>query len=145
MQCLRCKNIEVDASGVCPKCGYREEPLLPGPPANARPKAARSSMIELSYSERPRDAAPEDLPEWSRELARRLQGIKQKREGVTGVTLPAPAPVPVPAPAPQIAASLAAAATAAESSPSASPSVARANEEARALDRPRERPLRKRP
>jgi len=86
MTCPEC-NAELDQSGACTSCGYRQPADVrteaPEPPDTEPPPIQGSvGPIPLDYSDsgsRP-DTEAETVPEWKKELSRRLQEIKQKRQ-----------------------------------------------------------------
>jgi uncharacterized RDD family membrane protein YckC len=72
MLCPKCESREFDASGICLVCGYAAVPQ-------------RSKMAQ-GEPEPPPPNSPGDLPEWRRELSRRLHEIKLKRDGAAAQT-----------------------------------------------------------
>jgi uncharacterized RDD family membrane protein YckC len=80
--CPECSKAELEPSGACPACGFKEPPG-PSQVSEHRP----IGLIEMDYSVS-EEARPE-IPEWRQELSRRLQEIKTKRESPG-----APAPPP---------------------------------------------------
>ena len=76
MQCPKCENREFDASGICLICGYA---------------ALQHANMAQGEPEPPSPNAPGDLPEWRRELSRRLHEIRLKRDG-TAAAQPDPEP-----------------------------------------------------
>jgi uncharacterized RDD family membrane protein YckC len=83
MGCPQCQSKEISASGVCPVCGYVTSTDTPAPESEPDSTETRavSSGIEIDYSEDARKPEQqEDRPQWRRDLAQRLQAIKEKRE-----------------------------------------------------------------
>jgi uncharacterized RDD family membrane protein YckC len=112
MICPECNSGETDTEGTCPSCGYKVSTVEPAADSSFDEARQFEGLIEMDVSSPSKpDSEPEaDLPEWRRQLSRRLQEIKQKREGGEGEDQPissesrnaAPKPAPIP-PAPQIA------------------------------------------
>ncbi len=87
MSCPRCQSADLDASGTCPACGFKESASTPenGAAPDEKSPANLSGLIEVDYSG-PSDPAPTEkieLPQWRQDLARRLQEIRQKREAAS--------------------------------------------------------------
>jgi uncharacterized RDD family membrane protein YckC len=89
MGCPRCQSEESSASGVCPVCGYEESAESAGtdaipqtePEPNPKESPGHSGAIEIDYSDGVQDLNERDeQPQWRRDLAQRLQAIKQKKE-----------------------------------------------------------------
>jgi uncharacterized RDD family membrane protein YckC len=83
MSCPRCRIADISSSGKCPVCGYQSP--APIPTAGSEPDAKDSSnfagMIEIDYSEGAQDSEPkEEVPQWRKDLSKRLQEIKLKKE-----------------------------------------------------------------
>lgn len=93
-------------------CGFKAGTVEPKADPSFEEAKPFEGMIEMDVSSPSKpDSAPEvDLPEWRRQLSRRLQEIKQKRESGEGESQPdisaskneAPRTAPIP-PAPQVA------------------------------------------
>jgi uncharacterized RDD family membrane protein YckC len=87
LQCSQCRSPEIDASGTCKVCGYANTlPADAAPPPAPAAEAAELPATDLAGAASGRETAQADLPEWRRELARRLQEIKQKRENANSCT-----------------------------------------------------------
>jgi uncharacterized RDD family membrane protein YckC len=117
MSCPQCQSAEIGSSGKCKVCGYQI--LSPDSVSEMEPEAKdtrkHAGMIEMNYSEGDQESPPkEEIPQWRKDLAQRLQAIKQKKEvaGAAGNKAPIdykPSPssdfqiktvaVPVPPPA----------------------------------------------
>lgn len=104
MLCPSCLKGEIDGLKSCPLCGFQ---TLADPDANStaagplkRQTAEPAGMIEMDYSDRfeELEAEPKDMPEWRRQVARRLQEIKQKRQSGPGSAAAETVPVPLPNP-----------------------------------------------
>jgi uncharacterized RDD family membrane protein YckC len=88
MTCPQCQSTDVDESGTCRVCGFR--PGEPPPETDSQnDRKPYSGPFEMDYSDK-NEQDPQELPEWRKELSRRLQEIKQKREELPGETPPAP-------------------------------------------------------
>jgi uncharacterized RDD family membrane protein YckC len=87
MGCPQCQSEEMSASGVCSVCGYVESAdaaisaAAPQPVSDPKEDQGYSGAIEIDYSEGAQDQAKkEKQPQWRRDLAQRLQAIRQKKE-----------------------------------------------------------------
>jgi uncharacterized RDD family membrane protein YckC len=79
--CPDCTKADLDPSGICPACGYKEpvDPSFDEQPAQSESESRpMGGLIEMDYSVS--DESRQEVPEWRRDLARRLQEIKTKRE-----------------------------------------------------------------
>ena len=83
MGCPQCHSEEINASGVCPVCGYgaAADATEPKPAPDPKDSQSYTGAIEIDYSEGVHDPEQKDeQPQWRRDLAQRLRAIKQKRE-----------------------------------------------------------------
>jgi uncharacterized RDD family membrane protein YckC len=90
MNCPHCLVIEIDATGSCPRCGYRiaGEAPEPGRPDPGTPPADGADAVREEREDVPATgdadgaeiSAAEEMPGWRRELSERLRAIKQKKE-----------------------------------------------------------------
>jgi len=87
MGCPQCQSEEISASGVCPVCGHLESTDAgtnadaPQPEPDPKENQNYSGPIEIDYSEGVQDQVEkEEQPQWRRDLAQRLQAIRQKKE-----------------------------------------------------------------
>jgi uncharacterized RDD family membrane protein YckC len=83
MECPQCQSEEINSSGTCMVCGYQ----VPESASDAEPESPEkeipslSGMITMDYSDGEPESSPkEELPQWRKDLAQRLQAIKQKRD-----------------------------------------------------------------
>ncbi len=86
MICPECKSGEMDPEATCAACGYKVSSVESTADPSGEQAKQFEGLIEMdvSSSSKP-DSDPEsDLPEWRRQLSRRLQEIKQKRESGEG-------------------------------------------------------------
>jgi uncharacterized RDD family membrane protein YckC len=95
--CPQCKNREFDEAGFCLVCGYTARAEGSVPQVVFPPQSGGEAGLEEGSGFAPPEAAQSDLPRWRRELAQRLQEIRQRREMGSGarsaLTLPFPRPV----------------------------------------------------
>lgn len=83
MNCPQCLIADIDSSGKCPVCGHQvpASVSVPGSDADAKDSSNLGGMIEMDYSEGTQDSQPkEEVPQWRKDLAKRLQEIKLKKE-----------------------------------------------------------------
>ena len=94
MNCPHCLVIELDASGSCPRCGYRaaeesRESGRDGSPspdgadadaAGAAPASGEVAPAPDADTAGPESAGEEVVPGWRKELSERLRAIKMKKE-----------------------------------------------------------------
>ena len=83
MSCPQCNGSEISSSGKCLSCGYQLEGSVSEPASEpeATDHANSPGMIRVEYSGgTPANLPQEEVPPWRKELAQRLQAIKQKRE-----------------------------------------------------------------
>jgi uncharacterized Zn finger protein (UPF0148 family) len=103
MICPKCQSTEIDSSGTCPVCGVNASEAAPPavPKQEEKSSGNFTGLIELDYSSpsEVKSAESSELPQWRRDLARRLQEIRQKREAGDSMGsaegVPAPPPVHV--------------------------------------------------
>jgi uncharacterized RDD family membrane protein YckC len=79
MTCPQCQSTDIDESGTCRVCGFRPTELTASEAGPQNERKAFSGPFEMDFSEK-NDKDQQDLPEWRKELSRRLHEIKQKRE-----------------------------------------------------------------
>ncbi len=74
MNCPKCQSTEIDSGGFCLVCGLRA--FVP----EEFPQTEAAGRLQRTTPDAAVSAPQAELPEWRRELSRRLQEIKLKRE-----------------------------------------------------------------
>jgi uncharacterized RDD family membrane protein YckC len=97
MSCFQCGHGEIDSDGLCLKCGYKavsEAPVQKSEPEEeSLIESADTDTAEniLAMSEVPSE---DDLPQWRKDLSRRIQEVKQKKERINSRDAVASMPAP---------------------------------------------------
>jgi uncharacterized RDD family membrane protein YckC len=79
MNCEKCQSSEIDDNGKCKVCGFQVYPLMEPDGALLKSEPLPAGLIEM-HSPATGRAENGELPAWRKELSRRLQEIRQKRE-----------------------------------------------------------------
>jgi len=89
-RCVQCNSPDVDDAGICRVCGFATRGAAAGD-AESRVPLRHAGAIPIEPSMSTDDEKPDqtELPEWRKELSRRLKEIKQKREAGDYLSSPA--------------------------------------------------------
>jgi uncharacterized RDD family membrane protein YckC len=83
MDCPKCQNGEIGASGMCAACGYKAAASASASGSDGGENQNSAGITAIDYAEESQTSAPgNEQPQWRQDLSKRLQAIKQKREAM---------------------------------------------------------------